>query len=162
MLWNCAIGEDSFESPLDCKEIQPVHPKGNQSWIFIQRTDATWCKELTPWKRPCCWARLKAGREELTEDKMVGWHYQVDGHEFEQTPRDGDRQGSLACFSPWGCKQLDTTEWLNWLNDWKLFLKHQMETSFLIDHRLMFSHTSIISIQITKLYHTILITKTLL
>ena len=116
--WTVVL-EKTLESPLDCKESQPVHPKGNQSWIFIQRTDATWCKELTPWKRPCCWARLKAGREELTEDKMVGWHYQVDGHEFEQTPRDGDRQGGLACCNSWRCKESDTTEQLNWteLND---------------------------------------------
>ena len=69
--------EKTLESPLDCKEIKPVNPKGNQSWIFIGRTDteaetltlATWCKELTPWKRPWCWERLKAGGE--GDDK--GW-----------------------------------------------------------------------------------------
>ena len=69
MLLNCDVGEDSLESPLDCKELKTVHPKGNQSWIFIGRTDAkaqsntlaTWCEELTHWKRPWCWERLKAG-----------------------------------------------------------------------------------------------------
>ena len=71
MLLNCGVGEDSW-APLDCKKIQPAHPKGNKSWIFIGRTGcwswtsntlATWCKELTHWKRPWCWERLKAGEE---------------------------------------------------------------------------------------------------
>ena len=81
------------ESPLDCKEIQPVHPKGNHPWIFIGRTYAkakapsssslaTWCKELTHWKRPWCWERLKAGREGDDEDEMVGWHHRLNVHEF--------------------------------------------------------------------------------
>ena len=64
MLLNCVL-EKTLESPLDCKEIQWVNPKGNKSWIFIVRTDtlSTWCEQLTPWRRPWCWARLKAGRE---------------------------------------------------------------------------------------------------
>ena len=80
MLLNCGIGK-TLESPLDCKEIQPVNPKGNPSWIFIGRTDAeaensnalaTWCKELINWKRPWCWERLKAGGE--GDDRgWVGW-----------------------------------------------------------------------------------------
>ena len=77
-------------SPLDCKEIQPVNPKGNQSWIFTGRTDgsgnsktlATWCKELTLWKRPWCWERLKVGGEG-DRGWDVGWHHWLDGHEFE-------------------------------------------------------------------------------
>ena len=61
-------------------------------------------------KKPWCWERLKAGREGMTEDQMVGWHYWLDGHECEQTLRDGEGQGSLVCFSPWGHKESDTTE----------------------------------------------------
>ena len=84
--------EKTLESPLDCKEVQPVHPKGNQSWIFIGRTDAEaetpifWPpdnEELTQWKRPWRWERLKAGGEGSTEDEMVGWHHRLNGHKFE-------------------------------------------------------------------------------
>ena len=86
--WTVVL-EKTLESPLDCKEIQPVCPKGDQSWVFTGRTDieaespATWCEELTYLKRPWCWERLRAGREGLTEDEMAGWHHQLDGHEFE-------------------------------------------------------------------------------
>ena len=82
-----------LESPLDCKEIQPVHSKVDQSWVFIGRTDveaenssplATWCKKLTHWKRPLCWERLRA-KGERGKDEMVGWHHQLNGHEFVQT-----------------------------------------------------------------------------
>ena len=108
--------EKALESPLDCKEIQPVNPKWNQSWIFIGRTDrcwswncstlATWCEELTHWKRPRCWERLKAEEEKAkTEDEMAGWHHRLDRHEFEQALGVGDGQGNLAC-----CKQSDKTE----------------------------------------------------
>ena len=84
-----------LESPLDCKEIRPVNPKGNQPWIFTGCTDAKaeapilWPpdvatgKDLNHWKRPWCWERLKAGSEGTTEDEMVGWHHWLDGHEFE-------------------------------------------------------------------------------
>ena len=102
--------EKTLESPLDCKEIQPVHPKGDQSWIFVGRTDAdwnwnsstlaTWCEVLTHWKRPWCWERLKG----MTEDEMVGWHHQLDEHGFGWTPGVGDGQGGLACCSSWGCR----------------------------------------------------------
>ena len=96
-----------LESPLDCKDIKPVNPKGNQSWIFIGRTDAgqnsntlaTWCKELTHWKRPWCWEELKEEKG-MTEDEMVGLHQWLNGHKLEQTPGDDQRQGSLACSSP--------------------------------------------------------------
>ena len=123
--WTVVL-KKTLESPLDCKDIQPVHPKGNQSWIFIERTNAeaetpilwaTWCKELTPWKRPWCWERLKAGGEgQRTEDRGWDgwWHHQLNGHEFESTPGVGDGQGGLVCCSPWGHKELDTTKWLNW------------------------------------------------
>ena len=75
---------------------------------------ATWCEELTHLKRPWCWERLRAGGEGTTEDEMVGWHHQLNGHDFEWTPGVGDGQGGLACYSPWGHKQLDMTEQLNW------------------------------------------------
>ena len=108
---------------LGCKEIQPIHPKGDQSWVFIGRTDA---KAETPILWPPhakSWligkdsdAGRDCGQEEkgTTEDEMAGWHHQLDGHEFEWTPGVGDGQGGLACCGPWGCKELDTTEWLNW------------------------------------------------
>ena len=75
---------------------------------------ATWCKELTHWKRPWCWEGLKAGEEGATEDEMVGWHPSFNGHEFEQGLGVGEGQGILVCWSPCGCKELDTTERLNW------------------------------------------------
>ena len=120
--WTVVL-EKTLESPLDCKQIQPVHPKGNQPWIFIGRTGAEAetpilgppFEELAHWKRPGCWERLKAGREGMTVDEMVGWHHQIDGHEFEQAQGVGAGQGSLACCSPCGCKESDMTEWLNWL-----------------------------------------------
>ena len=117
--------EKTLESPLDCKGIPPIHPKGNQPWIFSGRTDAeaeapillaTWCKELTHLKRPWCWERLKMGREGETEDEMVGWHHWLNEHEFEQALVVGDGQGSMVCCSPWGHSQTwlsDQTE-LNW------------------------------------------------
>ena len=92
--------------------------KGNQSWIFIGRTDAevaTRCEELTHCKRPWCWEGLKMGGE---GDDRGGWHHRLNGHEFEQTLEVGDGPGSLVCCSPWGDKESDTTEWLNWLTDW--------------------------------------------
>ena len=87
-------------------------------WLCILlgtfNTLATWCKELSHWKRPWCWERLKAGGEGTTEDEMVGWHHRLNGHEFEQAPGVGDGQGGLACCSPWGRKESDTTELLSW------------------------------------------------
>ena len=76
---------------------------------------ATWCKELTHWKIPWCWERLRQEEKGATEDEMVGWHHWLDGHEFEQAPGVDDGWGSLICCNPWGPKKMDTTEWLNWL-----------------------------------------------
>ena len=114
--------EKTLESPLDSKELQPVNPKGNQSWIFIARSDAeaetsntlaTWCEELTHWERLWCWERLKAG--EGDDGGWDGWmHHRLDGCEYERALGDGDGQGSLACCSPWGLKESDTTKRLNW------------------------------------------------
>ena len=114
--------EETLESPLDCKEIQPVNPKGNGSWIFIGRTDAeAEAPILSPpdvksWlirKDPDAWKDWRQEEKGTTEDEMVGWHHRLDGLEFEQAPGDGEGQWSLACCSPWGCKELDTTERLN-------------------------------------------------
>ena len=116
--------ENTLGSLLDCKKIQAVNPKGNQSWIFIRRTDAEaeapiiWpsvAKGSLIRKRPWCWERLKAGGEgdgRVWDDWMASLTL-LSGHEFEQTPGDGEGQGSLVCYSPWGCKESDTTEQLN-------------------------------------------------
>ena len=115
--------EKTLESPLDCKEIQPVHPKGNQSWVFLGRTDVEaetpilWPPNEKSW---LIWKYLDAGKDwgqevkGTTEDEMVGWHHQLNGHGFGWTLGVGDGQGILACCSPWGRKELDTIEWLNW------------------------------------------------
>ena len=115
--------EKILKSPLDCKEIQPVHPKGNQSWIFIGKTDAEaetpilWTPDAKNWllgKDPDAGKDWRQEEKGMTEDEMVGWHRWLDGHEFEQAPGVGDGQGSLAFCSPWGCKELDRIERLNW------------------------------------------------
>ena len=77
-------------------------------------TLATWCEELTYWKRLWCWERLRAGGEGNDKDKMVGWHHWLNGHGFGWTLGVGDGQGGLACCGSWGCKESDTTERLNW------------------------------------------------
>ena len=112
--------EKSLESPLDCKDIQPVHPKGNQSWIFIGSTNAEdpilWPPDVKSQlirKNPDASNLWRQEEKGTTEDKMVEWHHQLNGHEFEQTPGDGKGKGSLACWSPCGCKELDMTERLN-------------------------------------------------
>ena len=79
-------------------------------WGWSSSTLATWCKELTHWKRLWCWERLRAGGDGNEEDEMVGWHHWLDGHEFEQALGDSEEQGVLVCCSPWGHKELDTTE----------------------------------------------------
>ena len=120
--WTVVL-EKTLESPLDCKEIQPVHPKGNQSWIFIGRTDVAaetpilWPPDVKSWligKDPD--AGKEWGQEEkgMTEDEMVGWHHWLDGHGFGWTPGVGDGQGGLACWSSWGLKESDMTERPNW------------------------------------------------
>ena len=110
-----------------CKEMQPVHPKGDQSWVFIGRTDAEaetlifWPPYAKSWligKDPDAgrdWGQEEKG---TTEDEMARWHHRLDGHEFEWTLGVGDGQGGLACCDSWGCKESDTTEGLNWLTDW--------------------------------------------
>ena len=75
---------------------------------------ATWCTELTHWKRPWCWKDWRQEEKGTSEDEKVGWHHQLNWHELEQALGAGDGQGSLACCSLWSCKESDTTEWLNW------------------------------------------------
>ena len=117
--WTVVL-EKALESSLDCKKIKPVNPKGNQSWIFIGRTDAEaetptlWPKNRLFGKDSDDWKDWKQEEKGITEGEMVGWHHQVNGHEFEQAPRVGDGQGSLACCSPWGRKESGTTEQQNW------------------------------------------------
>ena len=114
--------EKTLESPLDYKKIQPVHPKGNQHWIFIGRTDAEaeaptlWPPDAKSWligKDPDAGKDWEQEEKGPTEYEMVGWHHWPNGHEFEQALGDGDGQGSLVCFSPSGHKELDTTEQLD-------------------------------------------------
>ena len=126
MLLNCGV-----ESPLDCKEIQPVHPKGDQSWVFIGGTDfeaetpILWppdAESLLAWKDPN--AGKDSGQEEkgTAEDEMFGWHLWLDGHGFGWTPGVGDGQGGLVCCGSWGYKESDMTEWLNWTEPTRIFL----------------------------------------
>ena len=126
VLWTVVL-EKTLESPLDCKEIQPVNLKGNQSWVFIGRSDVeaetliVWPPDVNSW---LIWKELDPGKDwrqeekGTTEDEIVGWHHWHDWREFEYATVVGDGQGSLACCSPWGCKESDTTEQLNWIT-WK-------------------------------------------
>ena len=120
--WTVVL-EKTLESPLDCKEIQLVLPKGDQSWVFIGRTDVeaealvlcppdakNWliCKDPDAGKD---WGQEEKG---MKENEMVGWHHWLNGHEFGWTPGVGDEQGGPACCSPWGRKELEMAERLNW------------------------------------------------
>ena len=120
--WTVVL-EKTLESPLDSKEIQPVHPKGDQSWVFIGRTDAEaetpifWppdAKSWHIWKDPDSGKDWGQEEKEMTEDEMVEWHHQLDGHGFGWTPGVGDGQGGLVCHGSWSCKESDATERLNW------------------------------------------------
>ena len=119
--WTLVL-EKILESPLVCKEIQPIHPKLDYSWVCIEETDVEaetlilWqhdAKSWVFWKDPDAgkdWGQEKG----MTKDDMIRWHHWLDGHEFEQAPGVGDGQGGLACCSPWGHKESDRTERLNW------------------------------------------------
>ena len=142
--------EKTLESRLDCKEIQPVHSKGDQSWVFIGKTDA---KAETPILWPPhakSWligkdsdAGKDWGQEEkgTTEDEMAGWHHWLDGHEFEWAPGVCDGQGGLACCDSWGRKESDMTEWLNWteliFKPWLWFVHPDYHCSNLDSHIFM-------------------------
>ena len=138
--WTVVL-EKTLESPLDCKEIQPVHPK-DQSWVFIGRTDVEaetpilWPPDVESW---LIWKDPDAGKgwgqEEkgMTEDEMVGWQYQHNGHGFGWTLGVGNGQGGLVYCGSWGCKELDMTEWLNWTEPFyakaSLYIKRQTMSS---------------------------------
>ena len=120
--WTVVL-EKTLESPLDCKEIQPILSKGDQSWVFIGRTDAKteapvlWPPDAKSW---LIGKHSDAGRDwgqeekGTTEDEMAGWHHWLDGRESWWTPGVGDGQGGLACCGSWSLKESDTTEQLNW------------------------------------------------
>ena len=120
--WTVVL-EKTLESSLVCKEIKPVDPKGNQSWLFIGKTDAeaeapilwpTDSKNWLIWKDPDAGKDWRQEEKRVTEDEMVVWHHWLDGHEFELAPGVGDGQESLTCCCPWGCRELETTDRLNW------------------------------------------------
>ena len=127
----------TLESPLDHKEIQPVHSKGDQSWVFIGRTDAEaetpmlWSPHAKSWltgKHPDAgrdWGQEEKG---MAEDEMAGWHHWLDGREFEWTLGVDDGQGGLACCDSWGHKESDTTERLIWSESRYQKTKHEVLT----------------------------------
>ena len=133
--WTVVL-EKTLESPLDCMQIQPVHPKGDQPWVFIGRTDVEAetpilgppaAKSWLIWKDPVAgkdWGQEEKG---MTEDEMSGWHHRLNGREFEWIPGVGDVQGGLVCRGSWGRKELDMTEsnWvteLNWTEEWLRYI----------------------------------------
>ena len=137
--WSVVL-EKTLESPLDWKETQLVHSKGDQSWVFFGRTDAKaetpilWPPHVKSWligkysDAGRDWGHEEKGK---TEDEMAGWHHRLNGHEFEWTPGVGDGQGGLACCNWWGFKESGTTERLKWteLNWSNRKLKWYEETS---------------------------------
>ena len=118
--WTVVL-EKTLESPLDCKEIQPVHPKGDRAWTDVEaETPILWSHDAKSWligKDPDAGKDWRQEEKGMTEAEMVGWHHWLNGHEFEQTLGDGGGQRSLACLSPWAHRELDMTEWLNNNND---------------------------------------------
>ena len=129
--------EKTLESPLDCKEIQPVHPKGDQSWVFIGRADVEaetpvfWpsdAKSWLIWKDPN--ARKDWGQKEkgTPEHEMLGWHHRLNGHGFGQTLAVSDGQGSLVCCGSWGRKESDMTDQLNWTEAERMVLPNKCHT----------------------------------
>ena len=122
MLLNCGVGEDSWDyvglqgdptSPSQRRSVLCVHWK-DWCWNWNSSTLVTRCEELTHLKRLWCWEGLRAGGEGTAEDEMAGWHHWLNGHGLGWTLGVGDGQGGLVCCSSWGCKELDTTEQLNW------------------------------------------------
>ena len=120
--WTVVL-EKTLESPLDYKEIQLVHPKGDQSWVFIGRTDAEaetpilWSpgvKSWLIWKDPEAGKDWRQEEKGMTVDEMAGWHHRLNGHGFGWTPGVGDGHGGLACCGSLGRKELDMIESLNW------------------------------------------------
>ena len=134
--WTVVL-EKTLESLLDCKEIKPVNPKGNQSWIYIGRTDAEaeapilWPPDAKSWltgNNPDAGKVWRWEEKGTTEDEMVRWHHQLDGHDFEQAPGAGDGQGSLACCSS-GLAKSQT-----WLSHWTEVIVYEHQHGFLTLH----------------------------
>ena len=163
--WTVVL-EKTLESPLDCKEIQPVNPKGNQSRIIIGRIYAEaenpmlWPPDAKNWltgKDPDAGKDWRQEEKGTTEDEMVGWHHWLNGHGFEWTLGVGDGQGGLACCSPWGGKEWDTTERLNWTELKWLTLTHRMGTnsfkSSLLSLSIFLSKISFTFLYTSQLYY---------
>jgi len=127
--WTVVL-EKTLESPLDCMEIKPIHPKGNQSWIFIGKTDAEaeapkpWPPDAKNWlitNNPDTGKDWRQEEKGMKEDEMVGWHHSLNGHEFEQAPGVGDGQEILACCNPWDLRVRH--DWVTELNLYVNWLK---------------------------------------
>ena len=138
--------EKTLESPVDCKEIQPVHPKADESWLFTERTDVEaetpifWPPDVKSW---LIWKDSDAGKDwgqeekGTTEDERVGWHHRPGGHGFGWNTGVGDGQGGLECCDSWGCRELDTTEQLNWTELKRKVESTLMSITWLIDNQIM-------------------------
>ena len=136
--WTVVL-EKTLESPLDFMEIQPVHPKGDQSWVFFGRTDVEaetpilWPPDVKSW---LIWKDPNAGKDwgqeekGMTEDEMAGWHHRLDGLKFAWTLGVGDGQGGLACYGSWGHKESEMTERLNWTDTYVV----QLLWGYLVDY----------------------------
>ena len=133
--WTVVL-EKILESPLDYKEIQPVHPKGDQSWVFTGRTDVEaetpilWPPHAKSWligKDPDAGKDWKQEEKGTTENEMVEWHHRLNGHGFGWTPGVGDGQGGLVCYGSWGRKELDMAEQLNWTDHFLVISRIQMK-----------------------------------
>ena len=139
--------EKTAENPVDRKEIKPVNLKGDQPWIFVGRTDAEaeapvfWSSDANSWligKFPDAgkdWGQKKR----VSGDEMAGWYHQCNGHELGQTLGDGEGQGGLVCYSPWGRKELDTTEWLSDNSHWCLHSTYSA-SSIVLSILYLFTH----------------------
>ena len=141
--WTVVL-EKTLENPLDCKEIKSVNPKGNQFWIFIERTDAEpeapiplAINEQTHCKVPCCWKDWRQEDKGTTEDEMVGWYHLLDGYEFKLALRDGEGQGRLACCSLRCCKEL------TWLSNWTATMDHSQGSNPCLLHLLHWQMSSL-------------------
>ena len=136
--WTVVL-DKTLESPLDCKEIQPVYPKGDQSWVFIGRTDVEaeapilWPPDAKSWligKDPDAGKDWEQEEEGATEEEMVGWYHRLNGHEFEWTLGVGDGQGGLACYGPWGRRVgHDWATELDWTEAYHNILKNNTRDS---------------------------------
>ena len=135
--WTVVL-QKTLESPLDCKEVQSVHPKGDQFWMFTGCSDVEaetpilWPPDAKSWligKDPDAGKDWRQKEKWTTEDEMIGWHHRLNGHGFGGTPGVGDGQGGLGCCSSWVRKESDTTEWLNWTELNLLIIKKKKEFS---------------------------------